>query len=64
MADELMLQYTVPGGPRDVMAGWRGVPPAWVTDYEYELVDEAIDTLVYERHESHGPPVRGLQGPA
>lgn len=50
MADELMLQYEVPGGPRDVMARWRATPPTWVTDFDYQLSDEAIDTLVYERH--------------
>lgn len=49
MADEVMLQYRLPGAPRDVMSGWRASPPAWITDYHCEIVAEAIDTLVYER---------------
>lgn len=48
MADELRLQFDVPGSPRHVMDEWRREPPRALRDEGYELVDESIESLTWE----------------
>jgi hypothetical protein len=48
MADEIELHYVVPGVPETVLAQWRQDRPAPLR--EYELADEAFDSLVFETH--------------
>lgn len=48
MADELSLQFDVPGPPRYVMDEWRQAPPQALRDEDYELVDESISSLTWE----------------
>ena len=47
MADEINLQFTLSEPASAAMAAWRAQPPDPVRDYE--LRDEAVDTLMYER---------------
>lgn len=49
MADEINLQFTLPEPARAAMAEWRERPPDPVREAKFELTDEAVDTLMYER---------------
>lgn len=49
MADEISLQFDVPGPPTWVMDQWRSSPPAPLRDERYELVDESFNSLTFER---------------
>lgn len=48
MADELQLQFEVPGPPQSVMDMWRSVPPPPLGDDGYELADESFNALTWE----------------
>jgi hypothetical protein len=48
VADELQIQFVVPGAPSQVQATWRAEPPAPVRDGGYEAVDESYNSLVWE----------------
>lgn len=48
MADEIQLQFEVPGPPRSVMDIWRAVPPPPLGDDGYELADESYNSLTWE----------------
>jgi hypothetical protein len=49
MAGELQLQFDVAGPPRYVMDEWRHAPPRALRDARYELVDESIASLTWEK---------------
>ena len=48
MADELQVQFVVPGEPAQVQAAWRADPPAPVKDGGYHVVDESYNSIVWE----------------
>ena len=48
MADEINLQFTLGEPASSVMAAWRAEPPQPIRDAKFEVVDEAVDTLMYE----------------
>lgn len=49
MADEINLQFTHEGAAPGLMAAWREQPPEAIRDARFELREEAVDTLMYER---------------
>ncbi len=49
MADEINLQFTLDETAASVLAAWRAQPPEPIRDAKFELHDEAVDTLMYER---------------
>ena len=49
MADEINLQFTLPEPATSAMAAWRAQPPDPIRDAKFKVVDEAVDTLMYER---------------
>jgi hypothetical protein len=49
VADEINLQFTLEEPASSAMASWRAQPPEPVGDAGFELCDEAVDTLMYER---------------
>jgi hypothetical protein len=48
MADEITTQFGLPDAPAALMAQWRDTPPAFLAEGNYQLADEAFDTLVFE----------------
>lgn len=48
MADEITTQFALPNAPAALMAQWRATPPAFLAEDDYQLADEAFDTLVFE----------------
>ena len=48
MADEVNLQFIMPGPPPEVMNDWRDNPPEAFRDRGFQQVDEAVDSFVYE----------------
>jgi len=48
MADEVQLQFLMPGSPAAVLAAWRSDPPEPFRRGGFGLKDEAYDSLVYE----------------
>jgi hypothetical protein len=49
MADELTLQFVVPGRPEDVQVAWRMDPPAALRAEGFSLEDEAYNSLTWGR---------------
>ncbi|MDX6650806.1 MAG: hypothetical protein QOJ97_2757 [Solirubrobacteraceae bacterium] len=49
MADEINLQFTHEGAAPGLMASWREQPPEAIGDAGFQLHDEAVETLMYER---------------
>jgi hypothetical protein len=49
VADEINLQFTQSEPATSAMAAWRTTPPDPIREAKFELVDEAVDTLMYER---------------
>ena len=49
MADEINLQFNLREPARTAMDSWRASPPDPIREAKFELVDEAVDTLMYER---------------
>lgn len=49
MADELLIQFVVPGTPAQVQAAWRSDPPAALRDEHFVVVDEAYNSITFER---------------
>lgn len=45
IADEVNLQFLMPGQPSQVMAGWRAQPPPALE--RFKLVDESYNSLSY-----------------
>lgn len=52
MADEITIQFTVPGDPAEVRAFWRDEPPAFLDDHRFRVADESYDSLVFAREHS------------
>ena len=48
MADEITTQFALPEAPAALMQQWRDTPPAFLAEGNYQLADEAFDTLVFE----------------
>jgi hypothetical protein len=48
MSDELQLQFDVNDRPGAVMESWRRNPPKALKDGQYELTDEAFNSLTWE----------------
>jgi hypothetical protein len=48
VADEIQLQFVVPGTPDNVLAQWKQDRPASLRGYE--IADEAYDALTFEYH--------------
>jgi hypothetical protein len=48
LADELQLQFDVPGPPDVVLAQWRAEPPRALREADYEIVDESFNSLTFE----------------
>ena len=48
MADEVNLQFIMQGPPGQVMNDWRDDPPRAFKERNFQQVDEAVDSLVYE----------------
>ena len=48
MADEIKVQFDVPGPPSHVMDEWRKTPPRPLRDGGYELADESFNSLTFE----------------
>jgi hypothetical protein len=48
VADELQIQFVVPGEPSQVQSTWRTEPPAPIRDGGYHVVDESYNSIVWE----------------
>jgi hypothetical protein len=48
MADELQIQFVVPGEASQVQTTWRNEPPAPIRDGGYHVVDESYNSIVWE----------------
>jgi hypothetical protein len=48
MADEINLSYVALGLPQPLMQAWRDNPPDAFREWNFEITDQAYDTLVFE----------------
>ena len=48
MADEINLQFRIGEPAQAAMRAWRDDPPGPIRDAKLKLVDETLETLVYE----------------
>jgi hypothetical protein len=48
MADEINLTYVAQGAPGPTMAAWRDNPPPAFREWNFQVVDESYDTLVFD----------------
>ncbi|HEX8207566.1 MAG TPA: hypothetical protein VF587_16000 [Solirubrobacteraceae bacterium] len=49
MADEMTVQFDVPGPPSHVMEQWRTLPPHPLAQEGYALADDSYNSLTYEK---------------
>ena len=48
MADEVNLQFLVPGQPEHAMERWRNYPSRAIEEGDFELIDQSYNSLVYK----------------
>lgn len=52
MADEITIQFREQEAADALRLRWRSQPPDWIRRFDYDLVDESYNSLVYERDHS------------